>query len=162
VYCRYTEPLKVRDILAALVRQLLERFPGLLALVEPLYAKHDLERTKPTQSELIDVIRDIYGRFRIGFLFIDGLDEALHDEQFNLLDTLRSVHANVFVTSRPLLRLKDVLPNVTFFDIVAVEEDIERLVSQHISRNPDLQQVLSGDDQRQAVIKKICESACGM
>jgi ankyrin repeat domain-containing protein 50 len=162
VYCRYTEPLKVRDILAALVRQLLERFPGLLALFEPLYAKHDLERTKPTQSELIEVIRNIYSCFRIGFLFIDGLDEALYDEQFDLLDTLKSVHANVFITSRPLVQLKDVLPNVEFFDIAARQQDIERLVSEHIRRNPHLQSVLSADDQRQAVIEKICESSCGM
>ncbi|KAH6902879.1 hypothetical protein BKA70DRAFT_1567386 [Coprinopsis sp. MPI-PUGE-AT-0042] len=162
VYCRYTEPMKVRDILAALVRQLLERFPHLLSLVDPLYAQHDLEGTKPTQSELIDVIRALCGCFRIAYLFIDGLDEALYDEQFDLLDTLKSVPANFFITSRPLVRLKDVLPNAHFFDIAAREEDIEILVSQHISRNPDLQQVLVAHDQRERVIKKICESSHGM
>jgi ankyrin repeat domain-containing protein 50 len=162
VYCRYTEPLKVRDILAALVRQLLERFPGLLALVEPLYAKHDLERTKPTQSELINVIRNIYSCFRLGYLFIDGLDEAMYDEQFDLLDTLKSVRANVFITSRPLVQLEDILPNMEFFDIAARQEDIERLVSEHLSRNPNLRRLLSANGQWQAVSKKICESACGM
>ncbi|KAH6908183.1 hypothetical protein BKA70DRAFT_292500 [Coprinopsis sp. MPI-PUGE-AT-0042] len=162
VYCRYTEPMKVRDIIAALVRQLLERFPHLLPVVEPMYAKHNLEKTKPTQSELINVIRDIYSRFRIAFLFIDGLDEALYDEQFDLLDTLKSVRANVFITSRPLVRLKDVLPNVEFFDIAARGEDIETLVSHHINRSPDLQRVLAVYGQREVVIKKICESSCGM
>ncbi|KAH6891579.1 hypothetical protein BKA70DRAFT_1201661 [Coprinopsis sp. MPI-PUGE-AT-0042] len=162
VYCRYTEPMKVRDILAALVRQLLERFPHLLCVVEPMYAKHNLERTKPTQSELINVIRDIYSRFRIAFLFIDGLDEALYDEQFDLLDTLKSVRANVFITSRPLVRLKDVLPNVEFFGIAAKGEDIALLVSLHIVRNPDLGQVLAGDEERETVVNKICESSCGM
>ncbi|KAH6879954.1 hypothetical protein BKA70DRAFT_1473926 [Coprinopsis sp. MPI-PUGE-AT-0042] len=162
VYCRYTEPMKVRDILAALVRQLLERFPHLLSIVEPIYAKHDLEKTKLSQSELINVIRDIYSRFRIAFLFIDGLDEALYDEQFDLLDTLKSIHANVFITSRPLVMLKDVLRNVEFFDIAAKGEDIELLVSQHINRSLELQEVLSADEQRGIVIKKICESSCGM
>ncbi|KAH6891569.1 hypothetical protein BKA70DRAFT_1537916 [Coprinopsis sp. MPI-PUGE-AT-0042] len=162
VYCRYTEPMKVRDILAALVRQLLERHPHLLSMVEPMYAKHDLEKTKPTQAELINIIRDIYSRFRIAFLFIDGLDEALYDEQFDLLDTLKSVRANVFITSRPLVTLKDVLPNVEFFDIAAKGEDIELLVSQHINRSPNLQQVLAVDGQRELVIKKICESSRGM
>ncbi|KAH6908186.1 hypothetical protein BKA70DRAFT_292551 [Coprinopsis sp. MPI-PUGE-AT-0042] len=162
VYCRYTEPMEVRDILAALVRQLLERHPHLLSMVEPIYAKHDLEKTKPTQAELINIIRDIYSRFRIAFLFIDGLDEALYDEQFDLLDTLKSVRANVFITSRPLVTLKDVLPNVEFFDIAAKGEDIELLVSQHINRSPNLQQVLAVDGQRELVIKKICESSRGM
>ncbi|KAH6879984.1 hypothetical protein BKA70DRAFT_1576127 [Coprinopsis sp. MPI-PUGE-AT-0042] len=162
VYCRYTEPMEVRDILAALVRQVLERYPHLLSVVEPIYAKHDLEKTKPTQSELINVIRDIYSRFRIAFLFIDGLDEALYDEQFDLLDALKSVRANVFITSRPLARLDNILPNVGFFDIAAKGEDIELLVSRHISRSPDLKKVLASDEQRGMVIKKICKSSCGM
>ncbi|KAH6902869.1 hypothetical protein BKA70DRAFT_1111911, partial [Coprinopsis sp. MPI-PUGE-AT-0042] len=141
VYCRYTEPMKVQDILTALVRQLLERFTHLLSEVEPLYTKHNLRRTKPTQLELMNVIRKICSCFRIAYLFIDGLDEALYDEQFDLLDALKSVRANFFITSRPLVRLKDVLPNVEFFYIAAKEQDIKLLVH-HISRNPDLQQVL--------------------
>ncbi|KAH6908077.1 ankyrin repeat-containing domain protein [Coprinopsis sp. MPI-PUGE-AT-0042] len=162
VYCRYTEPMKVRNILAALVRQLLERFPHLLSSVEPLYLQHELEGTKPSQKELIDVIRGICSHFRTAYLFIDGLDEALYDEQFDLLDTLKSVHANFFITSRPLSRLKDVLPNAKFFNIAATEEEVELLVSQHIDCNPDLQQVLATDAQRERVIKKICESSQGM
>ncbi|KAH6902805.1 hypothetical protein BKA70DRAFT_625107 [Coprinopsis sp. MPI-PUGE-AT-0042] len=162
VYCRYTEPMKVRDVLAALVRQLLERFPRLLPVVEPLYKKHNLERTTPTQTELMDVIRKIFSRFRIAYLFIDGLDEALYDEQFDLLNTLKSVPANFFITSRPLVRLKDVLPNVEFFGIAAQTADIEFLVSQHINHNLDLQQVLAVDGHRERVIKKICESSQGM
>ncbi|KAH6902857.1 hypothetical protein BKA70DRAFT_626113 [Coprinopsis sp. MPI-PUGE-AT-0042] len=162
VYCRYTEPMKVRDILAALVRQLLERFPHLLSVAEPLYVQHDLEGTKPTQSELIDVIRALCGCFRMAYIFIDGLDEALYDEQFDLLDTLKTVPANFFITSRPLVRLKDVLPNVEFFDVAAKNEDIELLVSQHIDRNPDLRLVLAAGEQRERVIKKICESSHGI
>ncbi|KAH6908058.1 hypothetical protein BKA70DRAFT_1483308, partial [Coprinopsis sp. MPI-PUGE-AT-0042] len=162
VYCRYTEPMKVRDILAALARQLLERYPHLLLVVEPLYAKHDLQITKPTQSELIDVICKICSSFRIARLFIDGLDEAIYDEQFDLLDTLKSVPANFFITSRPLIRLKDVLPGVTMFDIAAQNADIELLVSQHIQRYPDLREVLAEEEQRGRVIKKICQSSHGM
>ncbi|KAH6902862.1 hypothetical protein BKA70DRAFT_1516948 [Coprinopsis sp. MPI-PUGE-AT-0042] len=149
VYCRYTEPMKVRDILAALVRQLLSD-----SLI--------YYWTEPTQEDLIDAIQKILRCFRIAYLFIDGLDEALYDEQFDLLDTLKSVPANFFITSRPLVRLKDVLPNAKFFDIAAQEEDIKLLVAQHIDRNPDLRQVLEGDEQRERVIKKICETSQGM
>ncbi|KAH6902872.1 hypothetical protein BKA70DRAFT_1516985 [Coprinopsis sp. MPI-PUGE-AT-0042] len=100
--------------------------------------------------------------FALPISLIDGLDEALYDEQFDLLDTLKSVPANFFITSRPLVRLKDVLPNAKFFDIAAQEEDIKLLVAQHIDRNPDLRQVLEGDEQRERVIKKICETSQGM
>ena len=162
VYCRYTEPMSVRDILAAVVRQLIERFPHLSSFVEALYTKHNLEKTKPTQHELLDVIRGICSCFRIAYFFIDGLDEAIYDEQFDLLATLRSIGANFFITSRPLIRLKDVLPNATFFDIAAQNEDIKLLVSQQIDRSPDLRQVLVTEEARERVIVKICESSCGM
>ena len=154
--------MAVRDILAALVRQLLERHPALLSIVEPLYKKHSLEKTAPTQRELLDVIRTICTRFRITYFFIDGLDEALHDDQFDLLDALKTVKANFFITSRPLIRLKNVLPNAQFFDIAAQNEDIEILVADRIARNSSLSEVLGTEDARQQVIQKICKSSCGM
>jgi ankyrin repeat domain-containing protein 50 len=162
VYCRYTEPMAVRDILAALVRQLLERYPHLLSVIEPMYKKHDLERTKPSQRDLIGLIRHICTLFRISFFSIDGLDEALYDEQFDLLETLTSIKANFIITSRPLVRLKDVLPNAEFFEVAAEDGDIELLVSQHIDRSPDLRQILKSEEGRKQVIKKICESSRGM
>ena len=162
VYCRYTEPMSVRDILLALVRQLLERYPYLLPIVEPMYQKHTLHNTKPDQSELVDAIRHICRQFRVALFSIVGLDEALYDEQFDLLETLSSVQANFIITSRPLVRLKDVLPNAQFFEIAAEEGDIELLVSQHIDRSPDLLQILNSEEERGQVIKKICESSQGM
>ena len=154
--------MAVRDILAALVRQLVERFPHLLSAVEPLYTKHSLYMTKPTQRELIDVIRSMCSCFRIAYFFIDGLDEALDDQQFDLLDTLKSIKANFFITSRPLIRLKDVLPNAQFFDIAAQNEDIELHVRRQIDRNTALGQVLVTDEAKGRVIEKICLSSCGM
>jgi ankyrin repeat domain-containing protein 50 len=162
VYCRYTEPMAVRDILAALLRQLLERYPREVSAAEDLFSKHDLQRTRPTQSELISAICSICGRFRIAYLFIDGLDEALYDQQFDLLETLKSVKANFFITSRPLVRLKDVLPNAEFFDIAARDEDIELSVAHRIDRNPDLRLLLAEEEDRAEFIRKICNSSRGM
>ena len=154
--------MAVRDILAALGRQLLERHPALLSIVEPLYKKHSLEKTAPTQRELLDVIRTICNHFRIAYFFIDGLDEALPDDQFDLLDALKTVKANFFITSRPLIQLEDALPSAQFFDIAAQNEDIEILVADRITRNPSLSKVLATEDARQQVIQKVCESSCGM
>ncbi|KAH6908097.1 hypothetical protein BKA70DRAFT_1400703 [Coprinopsis sp. MPI-PUGE-AT-0042] len=163
IYCRYTEPMTVRDILAAVVRQLLERYPQLLPLVEPTCAKHQLQKTKPTQKELIGLIRDICAIFRVAYISIDGLDEALPDEQFDLLDTLTSIKANFIITSRPLHILKEVLPSTAkFFDIIAREEDVELLVAQRIERSPELRRLLGDDEKRREVITKVCKASQGM
>jgi ankyrin repeat domain-containing protein 50 len=162
VYCRYTEPMTVRDILAALLRQLLERYPRLISIVEPMYARHNLQKTTPTQEELVDTIRCICSTFKQSCFSIDGLDEAVFDEQFDFLDTLTSINASFIITSRPLALLKDVLPNVEFFDIVAQDGDIRLLVSQRIQRNPRLRQILSNEEDRDRVIKKVCKASKGM
>ena len=160
--------MTVRDILAAVVRQILERsshlqcFPRLLSIVEPMYQQHKRERTKPTQSELLHAIRDICRCFSRSFFFIDGLDEAVYDEQFDLLDALKTIEANFFITSRPLIRLKDVLSDVEFFDIAAQNDDIELLVASQINRSPDLCAVLFNEELKNRVAKKICETSCGM
>ncbi|KAH6903065.1 ankyrin repeat-containing domain protein [Coprinopsis sp. MPI-PUGE-AT-0042] len=162
VYCRYTEPMTVRDILAALLRQLLERYPRLVSIAEPMYTKHHLQQTTPTQAELVDAIRCICAVFKKAYFSIDGLDEALDNEQFDLLDTLTSINANFIITSRPLALLKDTLPNAEFFDISAQEEDIELLVAQRIERSPGLRHILVTDEDKDRVIKKVCESSQGM
>ncbi|KAH6902735.1 ankyrin repeat-containing domain protein [Coprinopsis sp. MPI-PUGE-AT-0042] len=139
VYCRYTEPMTVRDILAALLRQLLERYPRLVSIADPMYTKHHLRQTTPTQAELVDAIRCICAVFKKAYFSIDGLDEALDDEQFDLLDTLTTINANFII-----------------------KEDIELLVAQRIERNPGLRHILVTDEDRDRVIKKVCESSQGM
>ncbi|KAH6908121.1 hypothetical protein BKA70DRAFT_1076143, partial [Coprinopsis sp. MPI-PUGE-AT-0042] len=42
-YCRYTEPIPVQQILAALVCQLLECYPFLFPLVKAMYEEHSRE-----------------------------------------------------------------------------------------------------------------------
>ena len=162
VYCRYTEPMAVRDILAALVRQLLEQHPSLISVGEALFRKHTIRKTIPTQEELLGAIHTICSNFRIVYLFVDGLDEALYDEQFDLLGALKFIRANFFITSRPLKRLEDVVPNARFFDIVARDEDVKVLVLHQIDRSPGLREVLGTGDMRSRVADKICQSSCGM
>ncbi|KAH6890094.1 hypothetical protein BKA70DRAFT_1234896 [Coprinopsis sp. MPI-PUGE-AT-0042] len=77
IYCRYTDQIPVRDILAALVRQLLERNHSLLYLVEPLFERHSLERTQPTQHELLDVLANISDVVKTNFFVLDGVGRGV-------------------------------------------------------------------------------------
>jgi ankyrin repeat domain-containing protein 50 len=119
-----------------LVRQLLERYPFLYPLVQPIYEKHRREMTKPSKVELLVLLSNICQVFETLFCAIDGLDEAAPDTQFDLLQALSSVGAQFFITSRPLQPLQSTLPSARFFTIVAHEEDIELLIRNKIDQNP--------------------------
>ncbi|KAH6908094.1 ankyrin repeat-containing domain protein [Coprinopsis sp. MPI-PUGE-AT-0042] len=162
VFCRYTERMEVRDILAALVRQLVESYPRLRSLVEPMWEEHQTQSTVPTQQELLGVVQQICATFRIAYFTIDGLDEALPDDQFNLLQALRLIKANFLLTSRPVVLLQDVLPQAAFFEIIAHEEDIKLLVDQRIESSPDLHQLLERHSAKREVSKQICSTSHGM
>lgn len=162
VYCRYTEPMTVKAVLAAVVRQLLERHPHLIPLVEPICKKHQLQKTRLTHRELIGIIRDIFATFRVAYFFIDGLDEALPDDQFDLVDALKTIKANFMITSRPLHILENVLSDAVFFDIIAREEDVRLLVSQRIERSPELQQLLRKSGRTEEVLTQVCKASEGM
>ena len=132
VYCRYTEALSIRDILASLARQILEDHDHLAPLLEPLYERCTLRDMSPTQPELLALLSAFSNSFPSAHYILDGLDEAPTDIQFQLVEVLASLGGNLLVTSRPLPFLMDVVPGAAFFDIVADDVDIKHLVSQKV------------------------------
>ncbi|KAH6908108.1 hypothetical protein BKA70DRAFT_1222909 [Coprinopsis sp. MPI-PUGE-AT-0042] len=164
-FCRYTEPVSVQQILAALVRQLLERYPFLHPLVQPIYEQHHREMTKPPMAQLLQLLRDISQVFDTLYCVLDGLDEAERDTQFDLLRALSSFKAKFFITSRPLEPLHRVLPEAKFFKIEAKDEDIELLVREKLYQDPRFSTVVNtqGDpEQRSRIESQIKKAAGGM
>ncbi|TFK16441.1 ankyrin [Coprinopsis marcescibilis] len=126
-FCWYTDSLLIRAILTAIVRQILKDYPSTIVFVTPLYKKHNLRKTSPTEAELVEVLGVIFtsDMFDKRFLFVDGLDEATSETQFDILDTLSNLPLNVLFTSRPLSLLKDVVLEARFFDIIVHNADIK-------------------------------------
>ncbi|TFK17867.1 hypothetical protein FA15DRAFT_710402 [Coprinopsis marcescibilis] len=163
-YCRYTDSLSIREILAAIIRQILEDYPSTFVFVQPLYDKHELRGTKPTEAELVATLSAIFvsDMFDQRFLFIDSLDEANSDTQFNILDTLSQLPLNVLFTSRPLPLLKESVPEVRFFDIIVRDADIKKLINEKIRRMKTLAKLLELDGWRERVLKMVLERSSGM
>ncbi|KAH6908137.1 ankyrin repeat-containing domain protein [Coprinopsis sp. MPI-PUGE-AT-0042] len=160
-YCRYTEPVSVTEILAALVRQLLEQCPPLLQFVEPLYQRYSLQETKLTQKELLGLLRQFSRVIRITFI-VDGLDEASYDTQFDLVEAIASLNARFLITSRPLDRLRSAIPDAVFFEVVAHAEDIGLLVAQRIQRDPRFAKFLEKHKLKNEVVTKVTQNSGGM
>ncbi|TFK25658.1 hypothetical protein FA15DRAFT_617116, partial [Coprinopsis marcescibilis] len=164
-FCRYTEPLMVIDILLAILRQLLERHPQVLPYVKPIYERHKRENTRPSEAEVVDLLRQIAssGLFRRTFYILDGLDEAASDIQVDLLEILSSLPVNFFITSRPLDSIKDLVPNARFITIIASDLDIALLIDQKIHRMPVLRKLLMDSATLKAkVVSMITSKSSGM
>ncbi|TFK26351.1 hypothetical protein FA15DRAFT_574854, partial [Coprinopsis marcescibilis] len=159
-FCRYTEPLMVIDILFAILRQLLERHPQVLPYVKPMYERHERENTRPSEAEIVDLLRQIAssGLFRQTFYILDGLDEAASDIQVDLLEILTSLPVNFFITSRPLDSIKDLVPNARFITVIASDPDIALLVDQKIHRMPLLRKLLMNNATLKAEVVSIISS----
>ncbi|TFK20824.1 ankyrin, partial [Coprinopsis marcescibilis] len=142
-FCRYTEKLRVIDILRAILRQLLERHPQVQPYLKPMYERHEREGTQPSEGEIVDLQIATSGLFKKTFYILDGLDEAASDIQVDLLRILSSLRVHFFITSRPLDSLKDILPDARFLTIIASDPDIALLIDQKVDRMLALRNLLA-------------------
>lgn len=161
-YCRYTEPISATDVLAALVRQFLERHRSLTSIVQPLYERHQRERTRLTQNELVGLLLEISKKFRRMFIILDGLDEASDAARFDLLAILSSLNLHFFITSRPLRYLESVVPAAFCLDIMAHDHDITLIINSKLDRMPILKSLLGNGSFKDEVISSIRSKAQGM
>ncbi|KAG2011190.1 ankyrin repeat domain-containing protein 50 [Coprinopsis cinerea AmutBmut pab1-1] len=161
-YCRYSAQLTVKDILEALVKQFLETDSSLADLVETLYTQHKQKKTRPTQDELLDLLRQFESRFDILFYVIDGLDEALVTTQFNLIKAIKTLRGQFALTSRPLASLEAVLPATRFYSVTANNSDVVLLIQDKVELNPRFQRLLEQHSFQGELVRKISDKSRGM
>ncbi|KAH6901147.1 ankyrin repeat-containing domain protein [Coprinopsis sp. MPI-PUGE-AT-0042] len=103
IYFRYSDHTNatVKDFLAVLVKQTIERHPRYLPFLRTLYNRHIREGTQPSESELLHLLRLFTVLIEATFYFLDALDEAPPGVQLDLLEKLSSLNVKLFITSRP-------------------------------------------------------------
>ncbi|KAH6874657.1 hypothetical protein BKA70DRAFT_1449327 [Coprinopsis sp. MPI-PUGE-AT-0042] len=164
IYFRYSDHTKatVRDFLAVLVKQTIERHPDCFAISLELYDRHIRERTQPLEDELLQLLRRFSRVMEVTFYFLDALDEAPPDVQFDLLEKLSSLNVKLFITSRPLLALEARFPRAHRFAIHAQDFDLDLHIKKEISRSISLQTILNqGGAALRKKITLIVKEKCG-
>ncbi|TFK16423.1 hypothetical protein FA15DRAFT_743910 [Coprinopsis marcescibilis] len=163
-FSRYTDQFTGEKLLGGLLRQVVEDHPSTLQFVKPMYDHHCLRRTRPSQKELIDVLRAIFNSdlFDERYCTLDGLDEALDDTQVDVLDAFSNLPVNFLIMSRPLPLLKELVPEATFIDILVHDADIEQLIEEKLRRTRKLRNLVEKDDWKERVVKTIVEKSSGM
>ncbi|KAH6901153.1 hypothetical protein BKA70DRAFT_1569201 [Coprinopsis sp. MPI-PUGE-AT-0042] len=148
IYFRYSDhtTATVKDVLAILVKQTIERHPRYLPFLRELYDIHIREGTQPSESELLHLLRLFAALIEATFYFLDALDEAPPGVQLDLLEKLSSLNVKLFITSRPLPHLEACFPGAHRFPILALDRDLDLHINKEISRSPMLQTILNEED----------------
>ncbi|KAH6902536.1 hypothetical protein BKA70DRAFT_1112840 [Coprinopsis sp. MPI-PUGE-AT-0042] len=162
VYLRYSEPLAIRDILELLVKQILERHEDLLPIVQGLYAKHEREKTKPSQHDLMAVLEEFVERGKTLLFVLDALDEMRAEDRPILLRLLTSLDAMLFITSRPLETLQAQFPWAQVFNIAASPSDLDLHIKHFLRHSPDVVALLEGTDLEEHIAETIHRKSGGM
>ncbi|KAH6907877.1 hypothetical protein BKA70DRAFT_1189351, partial [Coprinopsis sp. MPI-PUGE-AT-0042] len=166
IYFRYSDhtTATVRDFLLVLVKQTIERHADCLPIFNQVFARHIREKTLPSESELVQLLSCFSQAIAEMFYFLDALDEAPPDVQFDLLKKLSTLDVKIFITSRPLANLDSRFPGAHRFSIRAQDRDIELHIAKEIERNPVLQTILDqgGPSLRDKIMSTIKEKCEGM
>ncbi|EFI26923.1 ankyrin repeat domain-containing protein 29 [Coprinopsis cinerea okayama7 len=160
-YFRYTSNVSARDILEGLVKLHLQRDDTLVTLIKDTYTRHKAQRTRPSQGELLSILREIEKVYDITFYVLDGLDEVGSDTQFDLIEVIQLLHGNFVIMTRPL-DILDAIPHAVLVNVTAQDRDIELLVSQKIDRNPRFRKLLENHGCRELVSRQVLVKSNGM
>lgn len=165
-YCDFRESLTIEAILGCLLAQLAQRLPVFPELLEDLYDDHLAMRTRPTTSELVEILHVTVSRFLKVFVVIDALDECEVSD-----GTCTTVIEQIFslqkrnnlaflATSRDQPDISIKFEGLPCLRIRATEGDIEkflrgqmRVLPNFVQRSPELQT---------DIVSKITEAVDGM
>ena len=169
IYCNYREQpdQTVSNLVASLLKQLVQDHSAIYDNVGHLYECHRRIRTKPTLDEIHEVLCSETAKFSKAFIVVDALDECseVNQTRAGLLKALRSLGSNVslLVTSRDLTELALHFCDTKRLDIRATNEDVQRYIEDRISRGGRLAIHVKQSRTLQAeIVGKIIEQVDGM
>jgi len=151
VFCRHDSKLVARDLFAAITRQLVDSDSDSIVLskVQAFYFKHDIQCTKPTTSEFIELLQDVFTQYGHVTISIDALDESPDIVKEELLDGLSKLGVTVWITSRPSASMfMDMLDGVHTLRLEdsPANHDIARFIRIKLTTIPRLRGLFRGKD----------------
>jgi hypothetical protein len=168
LYCdfRRQQEQSPSDLLASLLKQLVQGQITLPEDVKGLYECHKRKRTRPSLDEIVKVLHSVAGNYSKPFILIDALDECqisdggprkLLSEIFNLQ---AKTGANLFATSRFVPEIMEMFKGGMSLEIRASDEDVRSYIDGHMSLLPSV--VLRSLDLQEEIKAAIINAVDGM
>lgn len=155
IFCNFQRQheQKVDELLASLLKQLIQGRPSLPDSIKSLYNSHQEKRTRLSLSEISKALQSVVIMYSRVLLVIDALDECQvsNNCRKTFLSELFSLQAscgtNLFATSRFVPEITENFRGSPLLEIRASPHDVRRYVDGHMSylpsfvgRSPDLQE----------------------
>ena len=165
LYCNFRrhQEQKPIDLLAGLLKQLIQRRPSLPEKVIRLHEKHNKDRTSPSSDEISKVLQSTVAEYSRTFIIIDALDECQFSEGsrrkflLEIFSLQAKTGANVFATSRFIPEIIREFEEGISLEIQASNEDVRRYLEGRMSQLPSC--VLKSRDLQEKIVTEIIQAA---
>jgi len=168
LYCNFQrqQEQKPEDLLASLLKQLVQGEPSMPNSIKSLYECHKDKRTRPSFDEISKVFLSVVTDYSKAFIIIDALDECqvsdrgrrkFLSEVFNLQ---AKTGANLFATSRFIPEIEKQFQGCLYLEICASDEDVQKYLDGHMSQLPSF--VIRSPDLQEEIKTEIMKAVDGM
>jgi Cdc6-like AAA superfamily ATPase len=167
LYCNYKAQMdqSASNLLSALLKQLVQNTPGIVASVTSIYDKLSKQKRRPSVDDIFRALLSVCLNYTTVYIVVDALDECVDDGARSLLiDKLRELQSKIDVR---LLFTSRLIPGITQsfkldlqLEVRASEEDVSRFLECQIPRLP---RCIQRDEELKAVVQeKIIRAVDGM
>ncbi|OCK95650.1 purine and uridine phosphorylase [Cenococcum geophilum 1.58] len=168
LYCNFGRQYeqKPADLLASLLKQLVQGRSSVPESVENLYERHRKKRTRPSFDEVSKVLDSVIREYSRTFILTDALDEYQISYEYRrkflseTFDLQAKTGANLFATSRFNDEIANQFNGALSLEIRALDEDVQRYLHAHILRLPSF--VLRNVDLQEEIKTEIIKAVGGM
>jgi Cdc6-like AAA superfamily ATPase len=168
LYCNFRREheQKPADLLASLLKQLVQEQSFIPQSVKSLYKRHKDKRTRPSFDEISKALHSVVADYSRSFIIIDALDECEVSKggRKQLLAEISSLQAKTeasfFATSRFIPEIENEFKGRILLEIYASDKDVQRYLDGHMFQLPSF--VLSNFDLQEEVKTAIVSAVNGM
>jgi hypothetical protein len=168
LYCNFRRQheQKPEDLLASLLKQLVQEQPSIPESISSLHKRHRDKRTRPSFEEISKALHSVVTDYSKTFIIVDALDECQVSDggRRRFLSEIFSLQtrtgANLFTTSRCIPEIMNEFKEATLLEIRASSEDIRKYLNSHMSQLPSC--ALKSRDLQEKVRTEIVQAADGM
>ena len=168
LYCnfRLQQKQKPEDLLASLLKQLVQGRPSVPENVKSLYERHKDKRTRPSLEEISIALHAVVADYSKAFIIIDALDECQVSDggRRRLLLEIFNVQARTrtsfFATSRRIPEIESAFEGSISLEIRASDADVQRYLDDHMLDLPSF--VVRSRDLQEKIKSEIIKAVDGM
>jgi hypothetical protein len=168
LYCNYKRQAEhtTPNLLAAILKQLVQDRPSIAQLLSGLYDHHQVRRTRLSLEETVSALRSVLGNYSKVYIIIDALDECPERDgtRSQLLKLCHSLQGQtdlrMMATSRHISDIVAEFKDMPQVEVRASNADVKRYVEGKIDR---LAKCVQRDRDLQELVKdRIVEAVDGM